>query len=285
MKIAELTKVIKDISKEMTNQQYHFEREHKSSSSFSRLLFNRGDHFFKNPFPEFLQLVCDEGSLFHTMLGEPEMLDEEYSFTSTAKWLFEDGKPVPNPEFMKQRKKQARFKKTLVTYGDLEKMEKKVAMCHSKPKLKRLLADAIPERSFFGEIDGFKVKVRPDLICFDTNENGDVTRVRIIDIKTSGELTNVTNASLSCFKYGYWVPRYMYQTVVENALQDAGINIPVSFDFLFQCRKKSNHKCGLFKSTEKMYELGKRDFERSLEDFKILETGDFEILEEESLDE
>ena len=285
MKIPELTKIILDISKDMTNMRYHMEKEHKSSSSFTRLLFNRSDHFFKNEFPDFLKIVCDEGSLFHTMLGEPDQFENEYSVTSTPKWLFEDGKPVVNPAFMDERKKQAKYKKTLVTHGDVEKMERKVAMCHSKPKLKRLLEHAIPERSFFGTINDFKVKVRPDLICFDTDDNGDVTRVRIIDIKTSGELTNVMNASLSCFKYGYWVPNYMYQTLVKKLLLEAGVDIQVDFDYLFQCRKKSNHKCGLFKSTEKMYQLGKADFERSLEDFKMLENGDFDILIEESLDD
>jgi len=285
MKINEVSEVIMNVSKEMTNMEYHMNRTHKSSSNFTKLLFNRGDHFFKNEFPDFLKLVCDEGSLFHTMLGEPEMFDEEYSVTDTKKWIFEDNKPVPNPEFMKERKRQARFKKTLVTTADVEKMRLKVENCYKKPKLRRLLKDCIPERSFFGEIDGFKVKVRPDLICFDTDENGDVTTVRIIDIKTSGELTTVMNASLSCFKYGYWVPNYMYQTVVSNLLKEAGVDIPVTFDYLFVCRKKSNHKCGLFKSTDKIYELGKADFERSLNDFKILETGDFGILTEESLDE
>jgi len=285
MKIAEVTKVLKDVSKEMSNLEYHTEKEHKSSSGFTRLLYNRGDHFYKNEFPDFLKIVCDEGSLFHTMLGEPDMFEEEYSVTDTKKWIFPEGKPVVNPEFMKERKKQARYRKTLVHTSDVEKMEKKVANCYKSPKLTRLLADMVPERSFFGEIDGFKVKVRPDLICFDTDENGDVTTVRIIDIKTSGELTSVMNASLSCFKYGYWVPNYMYQTVVKNALKDAGVDLPVTFDYLFVCRKKSNHKVGLFKSTERMYEFGKADFERTLEDFKMLENGDFDILTEESLDE
>jgi len=181
MKIPELTELLKSISRDMTNMTYHMEKDHKSSSSFTRLLFNRSDHFFKNEFPDFLQLVCDEGSLFHTMLGEPDQFDNEYSTTSTPKWLFAGGMPVVNPKFMEERKKQARYRKTLVTHSDVDKMEKKVAMCHSKPKLIRLLRDAIPERSFFGEIDGFPIKVRPDLICFDTDENGEVTVVRIID--------------------------------------------------------------------------------------------------------
>ena len=34
MKIPEISKILKDISKEMTNTEYHFEREHKYSSSF-----------------------------------------------------------------------------------------------------------------------------------------------------------------------------------------------------------------------------------------------------------
>lgn len=285
MKIPELTQLLKDISRDMPNMEYHMEKEHKSSSSFTRLLYNRSDHFFKNEFPDFLKIVCDEGSLFHTMLGEPDMFEKEYSTTRTAKWLFVDNKPVVNPAFMAERKKQARFKKTLVTVADVEKMEKKVAMCHSKPKLQRLLADMLPERSFFGQIDGFPVKVRPDLICFDTDKDGEVTVIRIIDIKTSGELTNVMNASLSCFKYGYWVPNYMYQTVVKNLLSEAGVDLPVTFDYLFQCRKKSNHKCGLFKSTQRMYDLGKSDFERSRDDFLLLESGDFGILEVEDMDE
>jgi len=284
MNIEEVTKVLMDISKEMSNMEYHMEKEHKSSSTFTRLLFNRSDHFFKNDFPEFLQLVCDEGSLFHTMLGEPHEFENEYSTTDTPKWLFEGGKPIVNPKFMEERKKQARYKKTLVTNADVAKMEKKVAMCYSKPKIKRLMEHAIPERSFFGEIKGFKVKVRPDLICFETDDDGQVTKVRIIDIKTSGELTNVKNASLSCFKYGYWVPNYMYQTLVQDMLLAAGVDLPVSFDYLFQCRKKTNHKCGLFKSTDKIYEMGKADFERSRQDFLVLETGDFGILEEECME-
>jgi hypothetical protein len=286
MKIPEITKLLKDISRDMPNMQYHMEKEHKSSSGFSKLLFNRPDHFFKNAYADFMLIVFDEGSLFHTMLGEPDEFENEYSTTDTPKWVFKGaGMPSVNPEFMKERKIQARYKKTLVTNADVEKMTKKVSQCYAKPKLKRLLEHKLPERSFFGEIDGFKVKVRPDLICFDTDEDGEVTRVRIIDIKTSSKLTSTMNASLSCFTYGYHIALYMYQKVVQDLLIEAGCNLPVTFDYLFVCRQKSNHKNGLFKSTEHMYELGKSDFERTLNDFRMIESGDFGILEEEGTNE
>ena len=285
MKIPELTELLKSISRHMSNLDYHMEREHKSSSTFSKLLFNRADHFYKNKFPEFMIVVFDEGSLFHCLLGEPAVFDDEFSTTDTVKWIFPEGKPVVNPKFMEEHKKQARYKKSLVTNADVEKMNKKVSACYAKPKLKRLLEHKLAERSFFGEIDGFKVKVRPDLLCFDTDENGDVTRVRIIDIKTSSKLTSVTNASLSCFTYGYHIALYMYQKVVQDLLREAGCDLPVTFDYLFVCRQKSNHKNGLFKATDYMYELGKRDFDRTLNDFRTLDSGDFLILEEEDTDE
>ncbi len=279
--VEEVKTAILNCSVDMTNKEYHKEYDHISSSKINKVIFDRQGFVFGREFPDFVSICADEGTLFHTMFGEPHLVEKEIEVKDGVnKWLFGNSVPTANPEWMKLRKQAYFNEKTLVTSADIEKMQTKVDLIKENPNMDKYLDNLLVERSFFGELYGKKAKVRPDLISIITDDEGFVTSVTILDIKTSGKAATKLNAELSCFTYEYKTALYMYSALVKAKLLEQGIDIPVPFDYLFVCRQKRDHSYNLFPSKPSMFTDGEANFKKMIEELNKYESKEFDLLEE-----
>ena len=253
----------------ISNFDYHSDREYLSSSVV-KLLYEDPKAFHakyilgeKEKTPARLQEAFDFGSYLHTLILEPELLSDEYRIYTGARedegWK----------DFVKANKKF-----TVVT----ESQVKAANALYQKYKAESVLlgnqgeAEEVPLSSFFekgyaeqtfcGELEGVKIKVRPDY----RREFSDFGSIQ--DVKTTSEksLTRYRVEKI-CTKYGYHISAAMYVDLVEKLTGKRQ-------DFYFLFLSKSSKQVAMFKASEAMLKRGRDQYKLALKRYKeAKETG------------
>lgn len=248
------------INTELSNTEYHAESEHFSSSDL-KLYLKDPIAFHKQkilgerePIPAGLQAAFDLGTYFHTLVLEPHLVDEEILV-------------VEDSQTLKLKKQIEKPHMTVITESQKsvgDKMYKafdKATFYPEGKKIKTFFQRGQAEESFFGEIDGLKVKARTDYRK-STRKGSSIN-----DVKTTSKLINSKNIKKVCRELDYDLSAALYIDLVEKLTGK-------KHDFYFLFVGKKDFKCRIFRASPEFIERGRKKYKKAIEGIKkSLETG------------
>ncbi len=213
----------------LTNEQYHAEKEH-ISSSIIKLMHTPILAYQAMHQPNEFKTCFNFGTYFHTFILEPELLDNEYftaprahkRTTNYPEWIdfFDskgaDGKSIVElyadewiPEFKRQTGK------SIMSVEEINNAKGMAEALAKNLDAVKLLANGEPERSIFwtDKETGLKLKCRPDYL---NNTISDLKTTDARDFKFKN----------SVLKFGYHISQAMYQ---DGVYQETGEYLPFKF--------------------------------------------------------
>ena len=190
------------------------------------------------------------GSVIHTLILEPQKLDSEYIIMPELNLRTNQGK-AQKAEFEAEAKAT---NKTLVKaeiYNQAEAVSKSFL---NSPLSSFLRGKVKAEASFFGEIDGVKVKARPDLILPEQKI--------IIDFKTTSILGggSADGFAKMAANFAYYIQAALYLEITEYK----------QFYFIV-LETAEPYMIGCYKLDSEALEFGKSEICRALEIHKNIE--------------
>jgi hypothetical protein len=270
------------ISKEyVSNEDYHADREFKSSSVLKTILKNPREYYYKYVLGEEESkprnmASMNLGSYVHGLILEPELIDEEFAvFSGKVKrghaWdefsKQNEGKIIITTSQKRTAEKIfSAFKETSLILGDKEE-EIEVSSFYSGGKA---------EETVTAIIDGMPIKVRFD---YRKLESGKFASIN--DIKTTFENMKWSNKSeieRICKGYMYDLSAALYCDVVEKVTG-------VKHDFYFTFLSTSDFGVRHVKASEQFLEEGRRKYKEAIRLIKLGdETGVYYSNEIEEID-
>lgn len=228
------------IVKNMTNDAYHAETEHLSSSKIKTLLDN--PYLFLNPPEREETPYFAIGSATHSLVLEPHKFEEEFAVAPECDRRTKIGKETWE-NFV-----TSSAGKTVLTSQDYETAKNMSEALLKNDYVRFLLQNGVAECSFFSEIDGKKVKCRPDYYREDMGI--------IIDLKTTddaspdGFLKTVAN-------YGYYIQDPFYC----DTLTSLGKHVN-KFVFI-AVEKKAPYMIGIYELDPVAKDFGRDEYKRA----------------------
>lgn len=190
------------------------------------------------------------GSLVHTLILEPNKLESEYLILPELNLRTNDGK-AQKAEFEAEAKATNKALVKAEIYNQAEAVAKSFL---NSPLAVMLRGEVKTEASFFGEIDGVKVKARPDLIIPD--------KKLIIDFKTTS-----TNGGGSPDGFAKMAANFQYYIQASLYLEILGYK-----DFYFIVLETNEpFMAGCYKLDTEALEFGKSEIRRAIEIYKNLD--------------
>jgi len=262
-----MKKLTNGFNEKCSNEEYHDDREYKSSSAL-KLILKDPRQYYKNYVlnepQNFNSDALSIGSYAHTRVLEPHLEEVEYAiFTGTRR----------SGDVWKEFK-EANEGKTIITASQKSLVE---GMMRSYEEASVKLGSAENETevmisSFFsggeaeetlcGEINGYKVKTRFDY----RKEFEDFGSIN--DLKTTAAA--IGSASLEeiediCKHWGYDVSAALYVDLAEQVTGK-----PHDFYFVFVSKKDLGTK--IFKASEAMLQRGRDSYLKAIEILKVAES-------------
>lgn len=250
-----MSKKLKGFVKDLSNEDYHANRSHSSSSVLKKALNDPAEYYRvyvlgEEPKP-MNQTALDFGNYVHTTILEPHLLEEEYIvYNGTRRGKAWDLFKHNNQD------------KTIVTGTQHDKA---MDMCNNLYQEKFLLdgqevygaalfTDGTAEESLFVELEGLPIKVRTDYRA--VNKEG--TRGVIRDIKTTSSYVSTSkDAKEVCTSFGYILSAALYLDAVEKET-----GIPHDFEFIFMC--KADKKTYQYRLSNKSRKLGTSQYKEAI---------------------
>lgn len=243
----------------MPNEAYHL-HEFTSASQLKKIASTSLAHFkFERENPKEPTAALIFGNAYHTLILEPERFKEEY-FT-----LDRDAMPKPDSDFRnaenkawKERELAKNAGKTFLSNEDWITLHGMKEALENYPNFMFLLSNGVAEESYFAEIGGQGVRVRPDY----------VSKFGVVDLKTC------TDASPEAFgrdaaKLKYLIQAALYTDVVA-AFRD-GDELP--FFFLAQ-EKTAPYVPQMYRVPAYLIEAGRAQYEDVLRALFTAQTTD-----------
>ncbi len=238
---------------QLTNEQYHAQRTHLSSSTLKQVL--KDPRSFIN---FWLHGVRDskesaaflEGSLVHCMLLEPHKVHKEYAFFDgmrRAGALYE--------QFAAQN-----AGKIIIGAPMHQRAVAAVKACKELPVLLELLIGGHAEHTIMTEVMGVPVKMRADYINIDKGY--------IVDLKTTKYPADVDIFKQTIEQYEYDLSAALYVKIAEKAHGKP-------FDFYWAPVSKPDLKADVYKATASTLQKGFDKVVLALMTFKRLKQDNF----------
>jgi hypothetical protein len=229
----------------VSNEAYHGDVEYLSSSSLKLAL--RDIRTFVRKYVDGEKIVhsnqdnMDFGSYIHTLILEPELVDEEFTVYEGA---------------VKRGEKWEKFKeenKDKIIIGNLADIKAKtiVEAYKKDPHAPKLICDGVAERSLCVKLDGVKIKVRADYL----KDN------KVIDIKTTQSLLDPEKIQNVIVRYDYDLSAALYVDALEKFTGK-------KHEFYFVFIKKDSFEVGCFKASQQMIDNGRRKYRKAIEIIK-----------------
>jgi len=246
----------KGFIKDLSNEDYHADRTHLSSSVLKKALNDPSEYhrvyvLGEDPKP-MNQSSLDFGNYVHTTVLEPHLLDTEYViYPGTRR-----GKAW-------EVFKHANQDKTIITSTQHEKamdmcenlFKEKFVLGEEKVYGSALFSNGVAEESLFTELNGLPVKVRTDY-----RVPGDRGIIR--DIKTtSSYVATSKDARDVCNSFGYILSAALYLDAVEKETGK-----PYDFEFIFM--SKADKKTYQYRLSNKSRQIGKEQYQQAIEYIK-----------------
>lgn len=220
-----------------TNEEYHADREWASSSVLKVALKDIADYHKQyvlgQPKTFGNSASLEFGSLVHTMILEPHLLDKEYAFFSGWKRMGADFEAF----------KAANPGKKIITQDVKGKADLLVKQYKRNPKAVELFSGGFAEQTICVEIEGMKIKTRFDYIRPDLGI--------IPDVKTTADSSDVETFKLT-------IDRYLYQLSGALYCMAAEIHYGKPFNFYYKVLSKKDNTCDLYKTSAKTMIEGKK---------------------------
>lgn len=234
------------INGDVSNKDYHDDREYISSSGLKLLLKDPKEFHKKYILGEAENKnssAFEEGSYAHSLILEPEKVESEYRF-------FEG--------FRKAGKEWEQFKEDNKGFQILSKAQKirteeLVEAYHRMPVAKKLIEPCQSELTCCVEIDGVKIKVRADAINIDAGY--------IADVKTTGYASDATSFANTCKQFGYELSGALYCLAFSQVLNK-------NLDFYFVVLSKQDQTCDVYKLSRDSMNSGVEQVRKAIQLYK-----------------
>jgi len=242
------------IDTQITNEAYHANRTHVSSSGLK--LYLKDPVAYHKQYvqgipwevPVALQNAFDFGTYVHAMVLEPHLLEEDFA-------IYESG--------CREAFDYDNQGKMLITSGQ-DHIARRMFDNYSKAvfhpedkKISTFFEGGKAEESMFAELDGLKVKIRTDYRKVDS----DGIYASINDVKSTSKNVNFKNVTKICEELDYDLSAALYCDVAEKV---TGIR----HDFYFLFMGKKDYKSEIFKASEDFLERGRRKYKRAIAGIK-----------------
>lgn len=259
-----MLKLTNGFNEKCSNEEYHADREYKSSSAL-KLILKDPRQYYKNYVlnepQEFNSDALSIGSYSHTRILEPHLVEKEYAVFTGARRAGDDWK-----KFQEENEG-----KTIITASQknlvdsmIDNYEKTHVKLGQPGNEKEVMISSFfeggkAEETLCGVINGYKVKTRFDY----RKEFDDFGSIN--DLKTTGSpMSNKEEVEEICEYWGYDVSAALYVDLVS---QETGK--PHDFYFIFISKKTSETK--IFKASEAMLERGRVKYLKAIELLKVAE--------------
>lgn len=266
---------------QMTNEEYHSETEHVSGSALCKIYLDSpaawrfGDHETTS--------ALEFGIASHAALLEPEKFDAEFvrgldkvdypdALTSDAaikSWLKArgikgystksgaellalvdmTGEPVQVWSKMVEKHEIEHDGKVVVKPADYDKIMQMRAVVFADDVYANRLSTGFAEYSIFGELDGVKVKIRPDIMT----EHGEIW-----DYKTTAS-AKPEKFGRSAYDYGY-----LLKMALQHDVFAAAYGKPPSGVTLLAQEKKAPYIAQAYELTPEQLAIGRQQYKEAL---------------------
>lgn len=229
------------------NNAYHSNRTHLSSSSLKQLLKSPEQFYVEWVLGQKAEEVENpnftEGSFVHTLLLEPELVDQYAIFPGLRKAgaAWEEFKAL-NPS------------KTILSAAQVRRCEQLYQGYASLPIAVEMLQGGFSEHTMLADILGVPVKTRADYI--------NVSKGYIVDVKTTAAPTD-----LECFKAT--VAQYSYELSASLYCEAARANYGKLFDFYWLVLSKNDGRCAVYKASTETLSLGTALYTQAIVLYKV----------------
>ena len=238
----------KGIYKTLSNDKYHAEKDHLSSSNLKMLLKDT-DKFYKEKIlgegEPLKGAFLDEGNYAHTLILEPHMVNEEYVF-------FEGNRKAGKiwKAFEAEHKDSG---KIILSAAQKLKVENWVESYKKRPEAIDLVKNSNKEFSLFSDMLGVPLKVRADII--------NVDKGFIADIKTTASDPDVDTFGFTVEQYGYDLSAALYVDLFSRRYEK-------DFDFYFIVLGKRTQTCEVFKASDLTLGKGRKKVMNAIKLYK-----------------
>lgn len=232
---------------EISSDDYHADREYVSSSGLKLYLKCPREFYQKYVKQKEGTEIEDEegtksaalifGSLVHTSILEPHLLQEEYSIYDGAS---KRGKAYE--DFA-----AAQGTKTVITSSQMSHADMLKSVFEENKHAVALIKDGDPEKTLCVEMDGIKIKVRADYL------QGE----KIIDLKTTANGVTYNEVQRAIIQWDYALSAALY---VDAFTQFTG----KKHDFYFVFLGKSPMGCEVYKASEALLEHGRKKYKNAI---------------------
>ena len=247
----------KGLHEDLSNEDYHAEKEHLSSSNLKMLLKDTQKFYKEKILGEKEPLkgaFLDEGNYAHTLILEPHMVDKEYEFFPGNRKAGKDWKTF--------EKKHEESKKIILSEPQKLRVERWVEAYKKRPEAVDLVKGAKSEFSLFSEMLGVPLKVRADII--------NVEKGFIADVKTTASDPDLDTFRFTVEQYGYDLSAALYVDMFSRRYER-------DFDFYFIVLGKRTMTCEVYKASDLMLGKGRKKVMNAIKVFKgCKESGKWE---------
>ena len=230
------------INENITNDDYHKDREYESSSSLKLYLKDPKEYhnryILKLPREEKYKSAYDFGTYIHSLILEPEKVADEYAIYEGATRrgnAYKDFKAANAGKIIITRSQFLQAQSILEAYS-----ENQIAV--------DIINRGKPEQTLCTEIDGMKIKVRADY----------VRHGQIIDVKTTGDATDKFTIGKTIARFDYDLSAALYVDAFSKYFDN-------EFDFFFLFINKMTNEIEVLKASKKLLENGRRKYKKSIQ--------------------
>ena len=262
----------KGIYKTLSNDKYHAEQKHMSSSNLKMLLKDTQKFYKEKILGEREPLkgaFLDEGNYAHSLILEPHLIPEEY--------LFFEGNRKAGKDWKAFEAENKDSDKIILSAPQKLRVENWIESYKKRPEAVDLVSGSDKEYSLFSEMLGVPLKVRADII--------NVERGFIADVKTTA-----SDPDLDTFKFT--VDQYQYDLSAALYVDMFSRKYDKPFDFYFIVLGKRTMTCEVYKASDLTLGKGRKKVLDAVKIYKsCMESGkwdneqevkpitDYEILE------
>lgn len=233
----------------ISNADYHGDKTHLSASGVKKLLEN--PYGFLNPVDKSTNNML-LGSVVHKLILEPDTFHEEFVVMPEFNRRTKDGKAAYD-EFMECNQDKDCITKDM--HDQAVAMSE--AVLNQKEIKDLLFSNGVAERSVFGEIDGVKVKCRPDYYREDMG--------LIVDLKTTADASPDAFVR-SIANFGYFIQDPFYRDTMKS------VGLPVNKFVFVAVSSVEPYMVGVYELTPQDIDFGRDMYQKAFEIYKDLDS-------------
>lgn len=237
-----------------TNQQYHANKTHLSSSMLKLILKSPEEFYnkwFGPPQAEAEKDAFTEGSFVHTLLLEPQKVMTDYA---VFEGLRKQGKAW-------EAFKESNPSKVLLSAPQVRRCEELAQAALVMPVARKLLTGGLPEHTIVSNILDTPVKARADYISH--------TGGYIVDVKTTSMPSDTDIFKMTVEQYMYQLSAALYCSIAADVYKKP-------FDFYFIVISKTDKQCHVYKASPLTLAAGNAMVNEAIVKYKrLLVTGNW----------